>query len=310
MLPGERRLTTFSEHLPWWIAAAVVTGLVFPAVARAETAVPWLLAIMVGSVGLTLDLAAFQRLRGSTLLRVLALQLLPIVLAVVLVAVTTPALGVVLGLILIAVVPTELTAPLMTHLAGGRTALTTAVLLITALASPLTVPGLMHLLVGAPFVVGAGSGPVLLLLAVVLPILAGVTVRRRWRARVAAHDATWPAVAGLMVILVMAIVTGANASLLRGSPGSLWAPGLLVVALLGGGMLFGRVLGPREPAARTASMYTTGMRDFAVAAAYVIATGLPPMAGLVAALYGIVEMLATSALATKGRRGGTPARDT
>ena len=117
--------------------------------------------------------------------------------------------------------------------------------------------------------------------------------------RVGRYDAYYPAVSAGMVILIIGGVTAANADVIRTNMSLLAGVGAGVVTLNGLGYAVGFLVGHRGPRpTRVASILSVGMRDFAVAAALVIAAGLPTIASLPAVAFGVVEM-ATSAGLTK-----------
>lgn len=304
-----RAADTVTDLLALWVLSAVAVGLALPdplTVLRPLT-LP-VLAVMVGAMGLTLSVEAFREVRPAALARILALHL-----AVVLVAYAAARLvglgpAATLGFVVLGAVTPELTSPVMTHLAGGDTALATAVLVVAGLASVVTVPGWSALLVGAavPFFDPlAMLAP--LLLAVVVPVGLALAVRHRFPRAVARHERTYPAVSALMVVVVMALVAAANADVVLGAPAALGPVVAAALALLAAGLALGwvgsRGLGPGE---RRASLMSVGMRDFAVAAGVVLAAGLPAEAALPAVVFGVAEMVAAAGLARwlARRRGG------
>ena len=106
-----------------------------------------------------------------------------------------------------------------------------------------------------------------------------------------------------MVILVIGIVTAANASLIRNGGGVL-AVAVGALVLNGGGYAAGWLVGrwfTREE--RIAAVLSVGMRDFAVAVALLVGAGFPAAATLPAVVFGIVEMTTSAGLARWFRRG-------
>lgn len=119
---------------------------------------------------------------------------------------------------------------------------------------------------------------------------------RAWRPdRVGEYDEYYPAVSAAMVVLIIGGVTAANAAVIRSNLALLTGIAAGAVVLNGEGYVVGFLISyRRERPTRIASILSVGMRDFAVAAALVIAAGLPTIASLPAVVFGVVEM-ATSA---------------
>ena len=110
---------------------------------------------------------------------------------------------------------------------------------------------------------------------------------------------TWQNLGGLgAALLPIGGVTAANASIVRSNRSILAGVGAGVVVLNGVGYGVGFLVGGAgSRATRIASMLLVGMRDFAVAAALVLAAGLPTIASLPAVAFGVVEMATSAGLA-------------
>lgn len=287
------------DYLLAWVLLAVGVGVFVPDVAVITRAATPLLAVMVGSVSLTLSRSRFRdievRALAVTLCGHLAMPL--VAYAIARVAGLSPALTV--GFVLLGAVTPELVTPTMTELAGGDTALSSVVLVAAGLGSTVVVPGATAL-VGAASV---ATWPIVeqLLLAVVAPMILAIAVRARFPVRVARHDETYPAVSAVMVVLVIGGVTGANAGLLRGDTAILASVGTAALALNVTGYALGwLVTAGTDRATRIAGSLSVGMRDFAVAAALVVTAGFPPEAALPAVAFGVVEMATSAAVAQRG----------
>lgn len=289
-------LGAVEDHLLVWVLAAVALGVAAPRLAVLTRASPVILAVMVGSVSLTLPLARFRAVdRGGLTLALAGHAAMPFV-----------AFGVARGLglsppltagfVLLGAVTPELVTPVMTELAGGDTALASAVLVLAGVGSLGYVPWVVGLLVGA-VEVDAWRVAEGLALAVVAPMVVAVAVRTRYPA-LGQYDETFTAVSALMVVLVIGGVAAANADLLRADP-ALLTPVLVAALALN---LAGYSLGWAATAGRTrdtriAGVLSVGMRDFAVAAALVVSAGFPPVAALPAVVFGVVEMASSAGLA-------------
>lgn len=134
--------------------------------------------------------------------------------------------------------------------------------------------------------------------AVVLPMVIAIGIRWRWPIRVSHYKEWYPSVSALMVILIIGIVTAANASLIRTTDPVLFVVGVGAVALNGYGYAAGWLVSRRFPREeRIATTLSVGMRDFAIAAALLVAAGFPSVATLPASSFGIVEMTSSAGLA-------------
>lgn len=100
------------------------------------------------------------------------------------------------------------------------------------------------------------------------------------------------------MILIIGIVTAANASLIRGGSSvllvvAIGALGLNVIGYISGWLVSWRF----HRVERIAATLSVGMRDFAVAAALLVGAGFPPAATLPAVVFGIIEMTTSAGLA-------------
>jgi len=292
------RLTDFVEdYLLLWIVLSVALGITVPRIAVVTRASTLVLAVMIGSISLTLSVEQFRRIDRRTLgLVLLGHATMPFLAAGVARGLgLAPALTV--GFVVLGAVTPELVTPVMTELADGDTALATTVLVLVGVGSVGFVPAVVTVL-------GAGADvPVFplveqLLVAVVVPMLVAVGLRS-WRpAHVGRYDDYYPAVSAAMVILVIGGVTAANAGVIRSNVSLLAAVVVGAIVLNGVGYGVGSIVGSRAPRrARIASILSVGMRDFAVAAALIVAAGLPTVASLPAVAFGVVEMVSSAALA-------------
>jgi len=126
-------------------------------------------------------------------------------------------------------------------------------------------------------------------------MVVAVGVRARYPERIGRYDASYPAVSALMVVLIIGGVTAANAAVVRSNLELLTGVGAGAVALSAAGYGVGYLAGRRAPrSARIAAVLSVGMRDFAVAAALVVAGGLPTIASLPAVAFGVVEMASSA----------------
>lgn len=299
-----RAASLLDDYLLAWVLASVAVGALVPALGSLTVLSLPILAVMVGSVSLTLSPVAFRAVDRRALAVVVALQsgmgLLAFGVARAL-ALDPPLVA---GFVVLGAVTPELVTPTMTELAEGDTALATVALVAVGVASPVLVPGYVVLLGVGGGGVGAARIVENLLFAVVGPMILAVALRARYPVRVGAHEDLYPSVSALMVVLIIGIVTAANADLLREHVGLLAVVGAGALAVNLAGYAVGWLAGrPFDRATRVAATLSVGMRDFAVAAALVVAAGFPPVASLPAVVFGVVEMTTSAGLARWFRRG-------
>jgi BASS family bile acid:Na+ symporter len=285
------------DYLLAWVLLAVAAGAAVPALAAVTRASTLVLAVMVGSVSLTLTPGEFRRIDGRTLALVLvghaAMPFLAFGVAAALAL--SPTLTV--GFVVLGAVTPELVTPVMTELADGDTALATTALVVAGFGSVAFVPAVAALLVGDA---GVPTAPIVeqLVAAVVAPMVVAVALRAWQPERVGRYDDYYPAVSAAMVVVIIGGVTAANAAVLRSDLALLGVVAVGAVALNAAGYALGWGLGRGAPrGARIASVLSVGMRDFAVAAALVVAAGLPAVASLPAVAFGVVEMASSAGLA-------------
>ncbi|MCT9097185.1 bile acid:sodium symporter family protein [Haloarchaeobius sp. HME9146] len=299
---GTRLTDAIEDYLLLWILLSVAAGLAVPAVAVVTEASTLVLAVMIGSISLTLSVDQFRGIES----RALGVVLLGHVLMPFLAFAVAHALGLspelTVGFVILGAVTPELVTPVMTELADGDTALATTALVVIGVGSVGFIPAVVALLAGG---IDVPTRPIVeqLLLAVVAPMLLAVGLRA-WRpGRVGAYDEYYPAVSATMVVVIIGGVTAANAGIVRSNLSLLAGVGAGVVALNVVGYGVGYLLGTWSARpTRIASVLSVGMRDFAVAAALVIAAGLPTIASLPAVAFGVVEMATSAGLAKWFRR--------
>ena len=286
------------DYLPLWVLLSVGVGLTVPSVAVLTPLSTPILAVMIGAVSLTLAPERFRHLRGRTVLAVLVVQTaMPLfAFATARLLGLSPALTA--GFVVLGAVTPELVTPTMTELGGGDTALATVVLVAVGLGTLVVVPGAVTLLVGASVAVDPLVVVEQLTLAVIAPMGLAVGARYRWPDRIGRYDGIYPSVSGLMVILVIGIVTAANASLVRSGGTVLALVTVGAVVLNCTGYAFGWLVGWNfTRGERIAATLSVGMRDFAVAAALLVGAGFPTAATLPAVVFGIVELATSAGLA-------------
>ena len=291
------------DYLLLWILLSVGLGIALPQLAVVTRASTLILAVMIGSISLTLSVEQFSDIDVRTLGFVLVGHVTMPFLAFGIARVLGLSPELTVGFVVLGAVTPELVTPVMTELAGGDTALSTTALVVIGVGSVGFIPLVIVLLAGG---IDVPTMPIVeqLVVAVVVPILVAVGARAWQSERIGRYDAYYPAVSAVMVILIIGGVTAANAEVIRTNQSLLAGVGAGVVTLNGLGYAVGFLVGGRgSRPTRIASILSVGMRDFAVAAALVIAAGLPTIASLPAVAFGVVEMVTSAGLAKWFNRG-------
>ncbi|GGL71553.1 bile acid:sodium symporter family protein [Halocalculus aciditolerans] len=288
------------DYLLGWVVLAVLLGVFVPSLRVVTQASTPILVVMVASTSLLLSVkdirAVDRRILAGVLLAHLAMPLLAFAIATFL-GVSSALTA---GFVLLGAVTPELVSPTMTALAGGDVALSSVSLVAIGLLSVVYTPVSVTALIGSTVHVDVWRLVSELLVAVVLPMAIAILARSRYERVVTRYDDYYTSVASVMVVLIIGGVAAANAARLRDVSVLLLtvAAGALALNLLGYGLGWSAArLTDATPGERLAGTFAVGMRDFAVAAALVVAAGFPAAAALPAVCFGVVEMATSATLA-------------
>lgn len=287
-----------NDYFLAWVLLAVGVGLLVPRVAVVTRVSTLVLAIMVGSISLTLTTDQLRSVNRSGLRAILLGHVLMPLAGFGLARSLGLSPALTAGFVLLGAVTPELVTPTMTELAGGDTALASTALVVIGIGSTVFVPVVVTVLLGPGLEVSSWAIVEQLLLAVVLPMVIAIGVRATYEERLRGHEEYCTMVSASMVVLVIGGVTAANAHLIRSNLALLTNVGVGAVALNATGYAIGWV-GARgtDERTRVATTLSIGMRDFAVAAALVVSAGFPAVASLPAITFGVVEMASSAGLA-------------
>lgn len=295
-------VTYVEDYLLAWVLLSVGFGIFIPELAVITEASTVILAVMIGSISLMLSVEQFRQINLRDMGVVLSGHLLMPFLAFGVARALGLSPELTVGFVVLGAVTPELVTPVMTELADGDTALSTSALVVIGVGSVGFIPAVVALLVGG---IDVPTMPIVeqLVMAVVTPMLVAVSARAWQPDRVGQYDAYYPAISAVMVVLIISGVTAANAAIIRSNLPVLASVGVGVIVLNGLGYGIGFLVGHRRTrSTRIASILSIGMRDFAVAAALVIAAGLPTIASLPAVAFGVVEMVTSAGLAKRFNR--------
>jgi len=288
-----------------WFALLVVGGLAVGLLAPDTAAplaphVPLLLGVIMFGMGLTLrpaDFAVVGRRPRAVLVGILAqYSVMPLLgWGVAALLELDPLLAV--GMVLVGAAPGGTASNVVVHLARGDVALSVAMTTISTLLAPILTPLLVLWLAGSTLNVQASSLVVSILQVVLVPVLAGILVRRLAPVAVERALPLLPLISVLGIVLVVAAVVGANADAVR-SAGPLVLLAVILHNVLGLalGRLIGQVTGVGEAASRAVTI-EVGMQNSGLAAALATAH-FAPLAALPAALFSVWHNLSGSAVAS------------
>lgn len=204
----------------------------------------WLFAITMFAVGVVLDpveLSETARHPGRVALGLLTqFTVMPALgLAAALLAPVSPDIA--LGFIIVACAPGAMASNVIVYLAGGAVAYSVALTTLATLLSPLLTPLLVKWIGGVFVEIPLWPMVVTIIWTVVLPLLAGMTVRRLSAGRMQeGARALAPAVAALAIVLICSYAVAANQA--RIAQVGLWVL-TMVVAVNALGYLAGWILG-------------------------------------------------------------------
>lgn len=281
------------------LVAAGVALLTPDTFAPATVAVPWLLAVIMLGMGLTLQAGDFV---------VVARRPWPLVMGVAAQYVVMPGLAWLIatlldlppalaaGVILVGAAPGGTASNVMVYLSRGDTALSVAMTSVSTLLAPLLTPLLVLGLAGRFLPVDAGDLFVSIVQIVVAPILLGLLLRR-----------FVPGVERMLEVLPLVSVVGITAVVLAvvaASAETIYSVGLLVVIavvvhnLLGfaGGYGIARLFGMDDAGKRAISI-EVGMQNSGLASA-LATVHFNPVAALPGAIFSVWHNVSGSLLAT------------
>lgn len=192
-------------------------------------------------------------------------------------------------------VPTDVSSPLLVWLARGNVALATVLNGVNTALAPLVVPVLFLALTGVELDVPVAALTGDLALTVLLPTVAGVTVRTWMGARLEPVEPAFSAVSTLAYLALLLAVVGPNAGAILELPATVAVIAAVVLALNLSGYAIAGLAWPlvRDPADRIALLFTVSKKEFSIAAVVVAASGLPAQVALPAVVYAVVQMVSS-----------------
>ncbi len=275
--------------------------------------VPFVLALMVFCMSLTISLADIAEASKRPVMLALAafLAFIPMPLAGL-------ALGrlfftnadLATGQLLIGSVPTDISAPLMVYLAGGKTAMGVSMLVVVMVLTPLLSPLLLRYLGGVTFSMPLGNLMGELFLIIVVPVAVGVALRTRYFSRVRRYEPVYSAAASLCYLwLLLTVISGSSTDILAlGIFGGLVLLAQIIHNLLGYLFALSARFLAKDLDELSPTLFTVSNKEFGIAAALAFASGMPKAVVLPSIFFAVVQMI-TSPLAAKAIRRWRGASD-
>jgi BASS family bile acid:Na+ symporter len=265
----------------------------------------WLFAITMFAVGIVLEpteLAETARRPGQVVLGILTqFSVMPALgMAAALLAPVPPDIA--LGFIIVACAPGAMASNVIVYLAGGAVAYSVALTTLATLLSPFLTPLLVKWLGGVFVEIPLWPMVVTIVWTVVLPLLAGMAVRRlAGGPMLAAARALAPAVAALAIVVICSYAVAANQA--RIAQVGLWVLAM-VVAVNALGYLAGWMLGRLyafDPRHRLTLAIEIGMQNAGLGVALALAH-FEPETALPGALFAVWCILTAAGASTWLRR--------
>ena len=282
-----------SKYMGVLVLLSAVIGLVFPDLfshIKPKVINPLLGVIMFG-MGLTLKFddfkVVFSRPRGVIVGCLAQFTVMPL-LAWVLARIFGLDQALTVGVILVGCCPGGTASNVITYLAKGDLALSVGMTGVSTLLAPILTPLLVLLLAGQSVDVDVVAMFLSILWVVILPIVAGLIVKRLWPTQTEKATAYLPALSSVTICFIVLIIIAANAhKLLTGGLIIILVVMLHNVCGLALGYLIGRIL-KLESAKRKAISIEVGMQNSGLASS--LATlhfAAYPMATIPGALFSV-----------------------
>ncbi len=302
----------FTDLLWLWVPLAIAVGLFVPGIVILQPLTLLFLALIVGGVALTLDLVGFRGLARPVMLRWLGghIVIVPIAWGI------GHLLGLdaiyIAGLVLLGASTPDMTAPLLSRIARANTHVTMLLLVAAGTLSVILIPLWAILLIDPALRVPLHELGRVLALGLLLPFIAGTLIHRSAPRTLARYQDHSLAVSTLATILITALVAAVNRPLLLDAFRTLPLLHIILSAgiLFASGMVVGRLVGLGTRATHRGGLFIPGTREYALAAALVLAAGFPPEAAILPLVFGAIQMVLAPLIAHAMAHKAPPAPPT
>ncbi|WP_371373170.1 bile acid:sodium symporter family protein [Sporomusa aerivorans] len=289
-----------TRYVSLWVILGAITAFLYPPAFKPFAKdIPYLLAMIMLGMGLTMTPAEFQLVlkRPKDIFYGIALRylIMPAVAWGVAKALALPP-ELAAGLILVGCCPSGTASNVMTFIARGDTALSVSVSSLNTLLAPILTPALFLLLGGLIIPVNSAALFSDIVKIIVVPILLGISLRVLANKYVTYIQPVIPAVSVALIVITIGVVVALNAAKLS-AVAMIALLAVILHNLIGLGLGYGaaHTLGMSEPKAR-AIAFEIGIENSGLAAALAIAH-LDPVAAIPGAIFSVWHNLSGSALA-------------
>ncbi|KOX10022.1 bile acid:sodium symporter family protein [Nocardiopsis sp. NRRL B-16309] len=314
-------ITKIADAVGRWFALLVLAGGVVGLLAPAQSAalaphIPLLLGVIMFGMGLTMrpvDFAVVARHPRAVILGVAAQYTVMPLLGFGIAHLFQLPPMLVVGMVLVGAAPGGTASNVIVYLARGDVALSVAMTSISTLLAPVLTPLIVLGLAGSTLPVSAGDLFLSIVQMVLVPVVAGLLLRRFATRAVEAVLPALPLVSVTGIVVVVAAVVGANADAVL-STGLLLGLAVVLHNLLGLAIGYAAGAASRVPeSARRAISIEVGMQNSGLAAALATAH-FAPLAALPGALFSVWHNVSGATMATVWARrepeDAPPDRDT
>lgn len=206
-----------------------------------------------------------------------------------------------IGIILVGAAPGGTSSNVMTYLGKGDVALSVTITSLTTIAAPIVMPAWVLFLAGAQIQVTFAEMFQSIVLIVLLPVVAGLTIRhlmeRKAPTAAEASLAVFPSISVIAIVVIVAAVVGLNAeNILTVSAIALAAVIIHNTIGLVSGYTVGRATNMSEGRVR-ACTFEVGLQNSGLATALAVAF-FSPLAALLPALFSVWMLIVGPVLAT------------
>ncbi|MCW1892164.1 MAG: hypothetical protein KIH65_002875 [Candidatus Uhrbacteria bacterium] len=217
MLPIVKGFFRLLESYLFVLLVACVAGLLFPSVVSGWSSYGQLfLSIIFFLSTLKMDLSRFRDVAKDPWMLLISSAFMLIVFPIVIFQITqaiSPSLAI--PFMLLAAMPTGMTAPLLSDVVGGRTDLALVITMITSLFAPFTIPFIVQLLAGSAVTVGFWTMAWSLMKVMIIPMALAMIVRHFFKKAVSVSMFTFKPASLLLLAALIAGIIGQQIGAVR-----------------------------------------------------------------------------------------------
>jgi BASS family bile acid:Na+ symporter len=278
-----------------------VVSLIFPkpgsALGSLDMLVSLVLAFMVLNVSMTIKVEDLRQIKNYPFMIFWSafLQFVPMPLFALLVGKTFshwPDIST--GQLLLGTLPADVSAPLMVYLAGGNTALGTAMLVVAMALTPIVLPNVLAWFGGVAFKIPVSYLIIELAGIIVVPVVLGIFLNYRSKT-IREKEQIWSGIASLCYIILLFVVVSSNAKEIISLKAFAYLILLTDVALnlFGYGLAYLTKLIFKQQETFLPMLFLVSSKEFGIASAGVEAMRLNAAMVIPSALYAVVQMISS-----------------